>query len=501
MLTGDGGMRWVENRYTPVRGKDGRLIEVEGIIIDITERKAAEDKIALLARTDSLTGLANRATFIERLRQTFAAARRGANSFAILYIDLDHFKDVNDTLGHGVGDLLLREVADRLRNNTREMDVIARLGGDEFAIIQTDMPEPTTAASLAAKLQKALNTPYELAGNVISTVSASIGVCPYTSASASPDAMLAQADLALYRSKEEGRNRFHFHSDDLDQQVQERVVVVEELKRALEHDQLELYYQPQVEIISGRIVGMEALVRWNHPERGLLHASAFIPAAEKAGLTTALGNWVLEQACRQMRLWRTEGVAPPVIAINLSLTQVKSSGELVRAVREATLRWGIEPGALEFDVTEATLAQATLSHSDVLAQLRALGARIALDDFGTEYSSFEYLRAYDVSHLKIARSFVSSALEDPHSAAIIRSIVNLARELGIGVIAEGVETKEQRKMLAATGSPPRAQGHFYSEAVDAARASDMLRGGTMKPMEGDELTLNTWVLEQESRSA
>lgn len=504
MLAGDGSVRWAENRYTPVRDKDGRLVEVEGIIIDITERKAAEDRIALLARTDSLTGLANRATFIDRLRQAFAAARRGANSFAILYIDLDHFKDVNDTLGHGKGDLLLQEVANRLRKNTRDTDVIARLGGDEFAIIQTEMVDPTAAASLAAKLQKALATPYDLAGNEVNLVSASIGVCPYTHASADPDAMLAQADLALYRSKEEGRNRFHFHSDDLDQQVQERVVVVEELRRALELAQLELHYQPQVEIVSGRIVGMEALVRWNHPERGLLHASAFIPAAEKAGLTTAVGNWVLDQACRQMRQWLDEGVAPPVVAINLSLTQVRSSKELVRAVREATHRWRIEPNMLEFDVTESTLAQATLSQSDVLAQLRSLGARIALDDFGTEYSSFEYLRAYDVSHLKIARAFVSSAVNDPDSAAIIRSIVNLARELGIGVIAEGVETKEQRKMLASTGSASHAQGHFFSEAVNAERAGAMLREGTMKPMEDNEaLTESTWLPldDREPRSA
>ena len=501
MLTGDGSVRWAENRYTPVRNKDGRLVEVEGIIIDITERKAAEDRIALLARTDSLTGLANRATFIDRLRQAFAAARRGAHCFAILYIDLDHFKNVNDTLGHGIGDLLLQEVSNRLRINTRESDVIARLGGDEFAVIQTEMAEPTIAASLAAKLQKALAMPYDLAGNEITVVSASIGVCPYTAASAGPDAMLAQADLALYRSKEEGRNRFHFHSDDLDQQVQERVVVVEELKRALELDQLELYYQPQVEIVSGRIVGMEALVRWNHPERGFLQAGAFIPVAEKAGLTMAVGNWVLDQACRQMRLWLDEGVAPPVVAVNLSLTQVKSSKELVRTVQEATARWNIEPNLLEFDVTEGTLAQATLSQSDVLTQLRRLGARIALDDFGTEYSSFEYLRAYDVSHLKIARAFVSRAVDDPESAAIIRSIVNLARELGIGVIAEGVETKEQRKMLAATGSPPRAQGHLFSEAVDADRAGDMLRAGTMQPMEDDEaLTESTWMPAAEPES-
>jgi diguanylate cyclase (GGDEF)-like protein/PAS domain S-box-containing protein len=501
MLTGDGSVRWAENRYTPVRDKDGRLVEVEGMIIDITERKAAEERIAMLARTDSLTGLANRATFIERLRQSFSAARRGASCFAILYIDLDHFKDVNDTLGHGIGDLVLQEVASRLRKCTRDSDAIARLGGDEFAVIQTELTDPTAAAALAAKLLKALATPYQLAGNEITVITASIGVCPYTPASAGPDAMLAQADLALYRSKEEGRNRFHFHSDDLDQQVQERVVVVEELKRALDLNQLELYYQPQVEIVSGRIVGMEALVRWNHPERGLLHASAFIPVAEKAGLTMAVGNWVLDQACRQMRQWLDEGLAPPVIAINLSLTQVKSSKELIRAVQETILRWDIEPHMLEFDVTEGTLAQATLSQSDVLIQLRKLGARIALDDFGTEYSSFEYLRAYDVSHLKIARAFVSSAVNDPESAAIIRSIVNLARELGIGVIAEGVETKEQRKMLAATGSPPRAQGHLFSEAVDANHASAMLRAGIMQPMEDNEaLTESTWLPAEESRS-
>jgi diguanylate cyclase (GGDEF)-like protein/PAS domain S-box-containing protein len=483
LRTGDGSHRWVENRYTPVRDKDGRLIEVEGIIIDITERKAAEDKIALLARTDGLTGLANRTTFIERLRQAFAATRRGASPFAILYIDLDHFKDVNDTLGHPAGDLLLREVSERLKSVTRENDVIARLGGDEFAILQMDEHEPANAGALAAKLQKHLALPYQINGNQISSITASIGICPYAPGSSGPDAMLAQADLALYRSKDQGRNQYHFHSEELDQQVLERVTLAAELRHALRHDELELFYQPQVEIVSGKIVGMEALIRWNHPARGLLSAAAFIPLAEKVGLTTLIGQWVLDQACRQMKLWRDANMAPPVIAINLSLSQLKNSHELVRDVTSAAAKYGLELHCLEFDVTEATLAHATLTRNDALTQLRLLGVQIAIDDFGAEYSSFEYLRAYNVSHLKIAQSFINDTDSDPERAAMVRAIINIARELDIGVIAEGVETEAQRALLAATGSTKHAQGHYFSEAVHAGRANELLRQGKMKPME------------------
>ena len=492
LRTGDGGSRWVENRYTPVRDKkEGRLIEFEGMIIDITERKAAEDKIALLARTDALTGLANRATFSERLRQAFAASRRGAAPFAIQYLDLDHFKSVNDTLGHPVGDLLLCEVAERLKHCTRETDLVARQGGDEFAVLQMDAPDAASAGALAEKIQQALAMPYLLQGNEIDYVTTSIGVCPYTAASTDPEAMLAQADLALYRSKDEGRNQFHFHSDELDQQVKERTLLAAQLRTALDHDELKLFYQPQVEIVSGKIVGMEALLRWQHPQRGLLQAREFIPVAEKAGMMPALGEWVLNQACRQMRTWRDADIAPPVVVVNLSLSQIKGSRELLRIVTESTARAGIKPSDLEFDVTEATLAQATLLQNDALAQLRALGARIAIDDFGAEYSSFEYLRVYDVSHLKIAGSFVRLATTDPESAAMIRAIMNTARELGIGVIAEGVETQGQRTLLAATGSTVEAQGYFFSAAVNAQRADQLLRDGPMKPMTETQIAVNT----------
>ena len=476
LRTGDGACRWVENRYVPVRDKEGRLIEVEGIIIDITERKAAEEKIALLARTDGLTGLANRSTFIERLRQSFAAAQRGAAPFAILYLDLDHFKPVNDTLGHPVGDLLLREVAERLRQCTRESDLVARLGGDEFAVLQGEMGEPANAGILAAKLQAALSAPYRINGNDM-RISVSIGICPFVQGSSGADIMLVQADMALYRSKNEGRNQYHFHSDELDKEVLDRTILAEELRTGVDNGELELYYQPQIELSSGNIVGMEALVRWKHPIRGLLAAAVFVPIAEKTGTILALGHWVLDQACRQMRLWRDQGLDLPVIAVNLSLFQLKSGQALVRDVTETISKWRLAPSDLEFDVTEATLAQLTWTQNDVLPQLRKLGVKIAIDDFGSEYSSFEYVRAYRVNHLKIAQSFINKSSEDPESAATIRAIVNFARDVVIGVIAQGVETEQQRALLASTDSTTQAQGFHFSEAVGAVRAGELLRQG------------------------
>jgi len=478
---GDGTRFWVENRYSPVRDKMGRLTEVEGIVIDVTERKSAEERLALLARTDGLTGLANRTTFVERLHQTFASAKRGGNPFAILYLDLDRFKDVNDTLGHPVGDLLLKEVAERLRTCTREGDLVARLGGDEFAVLQTEIAQASDAGELANRILHAISTPFDINDNEV-RITASIGVCPFTAGSGSPDVMLSRADLALYRAKDSGRNQYRFHSEDLDKEVLERVYLSEELRKGIEANELDLFYQPQVELLSGKIAGLEALVRWRHPKRGLLEPKDFLPIAEQTGTIVALGHWVFAKACEQLRVWQKQGVAPAIITVNLSLMQLKNEREFIRDLTETAKKWDVPLSNFEFDVTEATIAHLTWTQNSVLAQLRGLGARIAIDNFGTEYSSFEYLRFYDVSHLKIARSLVATATTDPERAAIIRVMINMARELGIGIMAEGIETEEQRSLfLVPGGVPPMAQGFYFSGAVDAADASELLRNQYIKP--------------------
>jgi len=484
LCAGDGSLRWVENRYVPVRDQESRLVEVEGIVIDITERKAAEEKIALLARTDELTGLANRSTFRERLNQTFAAAKRGALPFAVLYLDLDEFKPVNDTFGHQAGDLLLQEVARRLKSCTRGTDLIARLGGDEFAILQSEVTEPVYAGELAARIQAELCRTYHLNGNDVS-ISVSIGICPFVAGIADADAMLAQADLALYRSKEQGRDQYHFYSQTLDHEVLDRVTLSGELLRAIDGKELELQYQPQVELSSGKIIGMEALVRWNHPTRGLLPPSIFIPIAEKTGSIVPLGHWVLDQACRQMKAWREQGLTLSVIAVNLSLHQLKHGQALIRDVTQILAKWGLPASDLEFDVTEATLAQLKWMQNDVLPQLRALGVKIAIDGFGSEYSSFDYIKEYRVNHLKIAPSYINeSAMNDDH-AATMRAIVTFARDMGIPVIAQGVETAEQSTLLKEADAGAQAQGFHFSKAVDAQKATELLRNGAIQPSKLD----------------
>ncbi|WP_124348715.1 GGDEF/EAL domain-containing response regulator [Pseudomonas chlororaphis] len=471
MRTGDGAFRWVENRYIPVRNDQGQLVEVEGIILDITERKLIEEKMALMARTDSLTGLANRATLIERLHQAFAAARRGAAPFAMFYLDLDHFKRINDTLGHPIGDLLLQEVARRIKACTRENDVVARLGGDEFAILQLDVDEATHCAALATKIRDTLVLPYSLEGNEV-RISVSIGISLYSPQTLSADSLMAQSDMALYRSKDQGRNQFHFHSEEINREVTERVTLANDLKLALERDELHLHYLPEVDLGTGRILGMAAQVRWLHPQRGWLEAEDFMPAAEKTGIVIALGHWLLDQACRQMRAWRDQNVAPPLIAIHLSLVQLKTGPELIYDVLRTTARWDLCPWDLRFDVTEGTLAQTKWTHNDILPRLCELGVKIAIDDFGTEYSSFDYLKTYRVNHLKLAQRFLDSASSDPDNAMTLRAILNFAREVGIGVTAEGVETQEQRTTLISNGTP---LGHSPGMAVDSDQAGELLK--------------------------
>ncbi|WP_248742638.1 MULTISPECIES: putative bifunctional diguanylate cyclase/phosphodiesterase [unclassified Pseudomonas] len=433
-----------------------------------------EQKVTLLARTDGLTGLANRATLIERLHQAFAAARRGATPFSVFYLDLDHFKRVNDTLGHPVGDLLLEQVAQRIKTVVRENDVVARLGGDEFAILQLDVSEPTQSAAMATKILETLQAPYQLGGNAV-RISASIGISSYAPVSFDADSLLGQADMALYRAKESGRDQFHFHSEDITREVAERMVLAEELTTALIQGGLKLDYMPEVDLHSGRILGMAAQVSWQHPRLGLLPASAFVPAAEKTGAIIPLGRWILDQACWQMHRWQNDGVAPPVMAIKISLAQLKSGPELIYDVLRTTARWELAPWDLRFDVTEATLAQTQWTHNDALPRLRELGVTIAIDDFGTEYSSFDYLKTYRVNHLKLAQSLIDNAARDEDGANRLRAIVNFARDLAIDISAEGVQPDVQGATLVPGVPLKNVQGFCLSAAVSPEQAARLLK--------------------------
>jgi len=436
-------------------------------------------KVSDLAQTDELTSLVNRRAFVERLNAAFAACRRGAKPVAVLYFDLDYFKDVNDTLGHSVGDALLRQVAARVLSATRENDVVARFGGDEFAVLQSDAEDVAAAGALAAKIRQILAQPYVIAGNEVH-ISASIGISHYTADIAGPDAMMIQSDLALYRAKEDGRNCFRFHSAELDRQVEERVVVAEELRGALERDELELHYQPQVELRSGRIVGLEALLRWNNPKRGPMSPAMFIPIAERSGQIQMLGQWVLDAACRQLRAWQDAGLAPDLVGVNFSALHFKAAPELDREVAACLDKWGVAADRIEIELTESVLIDITEQHSDRFERLRRLGVRIAIDDFGTGYSSLSYLANYPINRVKIAQELVFGVDTDSRSAAVVRAAIRLAHELGIQIVAEGIETEGQERFLLSAGCE-HGQGYYFSRPVDAERATALLRAGRIKP--------------------
>jgi diguanylate cyclase (GGDEF)-like protein/PAS domain S-box-containing protein len=469
----DGSIVWFDGHGRALRDSENRLVAVEGILTDITERKIAAEKIAALARTDSLTGLPNRAAFLERLNLEFARARRGANQFAVHYLDLDRFKDVNDTLGHPVGDELLRAVAERLTSCVRETDMVARFGGDEFAVLQDDIEDTANVETLAAKIGEKLAAPFAIDGNQVQTT-VSIGIVLYGSDIAGANVMMMKADLALYRAKNEGRNQFRFHVAELDEQTQKRMIIGEELRHAVERGELELFYQPQVELESGWIVGLEALIRWNHPKRGLMLPNAFIPIAETTGSIVPIGEWVIDHACQQIKAWDDLRIAPPTVAINISAAQFKLASQIDLIVAENLARYNVAPARLELELTESVLFETTQRHSEAFNRLRRIGVRLAIDDFGTGYSSLGYLRSFRVSRLKIDRRFITDVTTNADDVAIVRATIGLAHELGINVVAEGVETAGQSSRRAITSASryrPRRRLKCCTKICNSPRSS------------------------------
>ena len=433
---------------------------------EITARRAAEAKLQHLAEHDSLTGLPNRVLFRDRLAQSLLFTRRGS-MLAVLCLDLDHFKEVNDTLGHPVGDALLQAVAQRLKAEVRDTDTVARLGGDEFGLIQTAISRPADAISFASRLLDAFAAPFEVEGHKI-VIATSIGIAFAPQDGLEPDQLLRCADLSLYRAKADGRSAYRLFRREMDAQMQARRLLELDLRQAFAARQLALYYQPLVDIRRSRSAGFEALIRWRHPERGLVPPSDFIPLAEEIGLIKDIGAWVLQQACTDAASW-PDGLK---VAVNLSPVQFKNSN-LVDVVAQALADSALPPNRLELEITESVMLHDTEATLAMLHRLRALGIHIAMDDFGTGYSSLGYLRRFPFDRIKIDQSFVRELNTREDCNAIVRAIASLSHELGMFTTAEGVETPEQLWALDSVGCS-EAQGYLFSPAVPAADVPGLL---------------------------
>jgi diguanylate cyclase (GGDEF)-like protein/PAS domain S-box-containing protein len=421
--------------------------------IDITERKRAETRIAHMAHHDALTSLPNR--ILMRLRMEAMLAARNGGQMAVMCLDLDNFKSVNDTLGHPLGDLLLQQVARRLQAELRAGDTVARLGGDEFAVLQADTESADAASELAQRLLCVVSEPYEIDGHTVA-VGASIGIALAPNDGSDPDRLLKQADMALYRAKGDGKGAFRFFEPGMDARVQARRHLETDLRSALNSGELEIYYQPLVDIASGRTCAFEALLRWRHRERGMIPPGEFIPVAEETGLIGPLGAFVLRQACTDATLWPDD----TKVAVNLSPLQFRT-GSLLQTVMSALERSGLAAHRLELEITETLLLERGERVLATLHALRALGVRIAMDDFGTGYSSLSYLRSFPFDKIKIDRSFVRDLSSNTDSLAIVRAIVSLGSSLGITVTAEGVECEHDLDRLRAAGCN-QAQGFLFS---------------------------------------
>jgi diguanylate cyclase (GGDEF)-like protein len=435
----------------------------------LEERQRAAAEIDYLAHHDALTGLANRTLLRAKLDEAVAKAQRG-QACAVLCLDLDHFKDVNDTFGHPAGDMLLCAVAERLRAAVRETDTIARLGGDEFAIIQTSSKQPHDGGVLAQRLVEALSAPFDICGNHV-FVGTSIGIAVSPGDGLDADVLLSSADMALYRSKAAGRSRFRFFEPEMNDHAQSRLKQLVDLRVALNAGQFELFYQPIVHLTSGRIIGFEALIRWRHPERGLIMPDRFIALAEEGGLIVPLGEWVLRRACADAVTW-PEGLR---VAVNVSAIQFGSRAlsDVVTAALNAS---GLSPERLELEITETALLRETESTLSTLHQLRSLGVPIALDDFGTGYSSLGYLQRFPFDRVKLDRSFVFPLGRAQASDAIVRCMISLCDALGISITAEGVETEEQHQLLAASGCH-EAQGYLFGRPMTLGETQALLVSG------------------------
>lgn len=461
----NGDVIWISENSRLVLGEDGRPLSYEGTVEDITERRLYQTRIERQANYDTLTGLANRWLLHDRLEQALLTATSFGTRLAVAFVDLDRFKYINDSLGHHVGDELLKEVAARLQSCVRECDTVARRGGDEFVLLINGHPGPDAVQQIMERMLAAVSRPWIIEQGEFQ-VSCSIGVALHPEDGEDARTLLKHADAAMYRAKDSGRDNFQFFTRELNTLMTERLEMEGHLRRALERQQFVLAYQPRVDLDSGRIVAAEALLRWRIPKRGTIAPQRFIALAEETGLIVPIGKWVLQTACAQNKAWQEEGLPPIGVSVNVSARQFRQQGNLVQTVAEVLRDTGLEARYLELELTESMVMHDAPQLVAMLDQLKDLGVQIAVDDFGTGYSSLSYLKRFPVDRLKIDRSFVEHIASDPDDATIVRTIIALGHNLGLKVVAEGVESEEQLRFLR-SNLCDEAQGFLLGRPVSS----------------------------------
>jgi diguanylate cyclase (GGDEF)-like protein/PAS domain S-box-containing protein len=467
-----GNKIWISISGEPVFDSSGAFRGYRGVGKDISERKQDEERIHFLANHDALTSLPNRAMFSDVLSLAIQNARRYNRNFAVLFIDLDRFKNINDTLGHEAGDKLLQEMGTRLSHTVRSSDVVARLGGDEFVVLVQEVAEPKQVAAVARKILSALVEPTVIQGQEC-RVTASIGVCMYPSEAQNEQALMKNADIAMYRAKEDGKNNYKFYSEEINIHTFERMALETSLRRGLERNEFFLHYQAKLDLNTKKITGVEALVRWQHPDLGVVPPDQFIPLAEDTGLIVPIGKWVLNTACAQNVAWQREGLPPLCMAVNLSARQFADE-DLVEDIADALESSGMKPELLELELTENYVIQNAERAGRVLGEIKKIGARLAIDDFGVGYSSLTHLKRFPIDTLKVDRSFIRDLPQDPEDKAITEAIIAMGKSLNLTVVAEGVETLEQQTFLR-DHACDEMQGFFFSKPIPSDQFAALLR--------------------------
>lgn len=463
---------WVHLTASMIRDREGRSLYGLGIVENITERKQMEERLNYLATHDPLTNLPNRAVVFDRLSQALVRAPWNKRLIAVMFLDLDHFKRINDTLGHAIGDLLLKAVAERLATCVRGGDTVARLGGDEFTFILADVARVEDVSKVASKIFNAFSTPFWVEGHEL-FITPSIGISLYPNDGESPETLLKNADTAMYRVKELGRNNFQLYSAAMNARASERLKLESSLRHALERKEFLLHYQPRLDIATGQITGVEALLRWQRPDSGMVSPTEFIPLAEETGLIVPIGEWVLHTACAQNKAWQVAGLPPICVAVNLSARQFQQKN-LLETVARVLEEAGLAPNHLELELTEDIIMKDMENTIETLRGLQAMGIQISVDDFGTGYSSLAYLKKLPVDAIKIDKSFVINMKGNKNDEMIVHSAINLAHNLGLKVIAEGVEDQKTRDLLAALGCDA-AQGYYMARPMPAADLTRWLK--------------------------